>query len=69
MKAAIAVLAIALLGAGCYGLALVNWGAVWRWAGHATDCPEGQHLDITGWMPVFNGKTTVITPVYGCVTS
>ena len=69
MRAAIAVLAVALLGAGCYGLASVNWGAVGRWIDRNSSCPKGQHMDVISWMPVFNGKTVVITPVYGCVTS
>lgn len=69
MRAALTVLAVALLGAGYYGLAIVNWGAVGRWIDHASSCPQGQHTDIVSWMPVFDGKITVITPVYGCVTS
>ena len=69
MKAAVAILAAALLGAGCYGLASVNWGAVGRWIDHNSSCPKGQHTDVISYMPVLVGKTTIITPVYGCVTS
>ena len=59
MRWLLAMLALAALGAGCFGLAQIDWS-------HALSCSKGQHLYIVTWVPITVGKTIVITPIYGC---
>lgn len=58
MRRVLAVLgALVLIGAGCYGLACVNW---------SVSCPKGQHSYIETWMPIVTKYSTTMVPIYGC---
>lgn len=59
MRWALAVLGLCALGAGCFGLAQIDWS-------HALNCPQGQHLTVVTFIPIITDKTTIITPIYGC---
>jgi hypothetical protein len=58
MRLALICLALALLGAGCYGLSCINW------TGPA--CPSGQHLETIAWIPITAGKVVIISPIQEC---
>lgn len=59
MRWMLAVLALCALGAGCFGLAQIDWSK-------ALSCPKNQHLAVITWVPIDTGKTVIITPIYGC---